>query len=271
MMALHRRRQRQSAPADGSGNGEAEERAEQQDSPPPSPSKQKDAIAITPSRRGAATAVASGGVAAAPSQSFHVARFAILRLTGFVYLVAFVGAYHQNRGLMGAHGLVPASPHMARLRESVESPLRGFLSHPSLYWFTGSSLEDAHLDATAALGTVLSSMVVLGLDSWLVMALLWILDFSIVTAAEGNSFYSYGWESQLLETGFLAIWLCDLPSLGMLKGAAPSPPSLPVLWLFRWLCARISIGAGLIKLRGGKCWQQKTCLYYHFETQPIPR
>ena len=29
-------------------------------------------------------------------------------------------------------------------------------------------------------------------------------------------------------------------------------------------------GAGLIKLRGGSCWQAKTCLHYHFETQPIP-
>lgn len=45
------------------------------------------------------------------------------------------------------------------------------------------------------------------------MLLLWLLDFSIVTLAEGTSFYSYGWESQLLETGFLAIFLCDLPRL----------------------------------------------------------
>ncbi|KAL7539404.1 hypothetical protein ACHAXR_009258 [Thalassiosira sp. AJA248-18] len=105
------------------------------------------------------------------------------------------------------------------------------------------------------------------------MLILWVLDFSIVTAAEGNSFYAYGWESQLLETGFLTIWLCDLPSFrGIFRDTISSrpPPSLPVLWLFRWLCARISVGAGLIKLRGGECWQKKTCLYYHFETQPIP-
>ena len=134
------------------------------------------------------------------------------------------------------------------------------------------------MDLSAFIGLMLSFAVVLGLDSWLAMFLLWILDFSIVTSAEGNSFYAYGWESQLLETGFLAIFLCDLPTF---KGThvqsifrdtiSPSkPPSIPVLWLFRWLCARISIGAGLIKLRGGQCWQDKTCLYYHFETQPVP-
>ena len=37
---------------------------------------------------------------------------------------------------------------------------------------------------------------------------LWISYFTIVTSANGTSFYQYGWESQLLETGFLAIFLC---------------------------------------------------------------
>jgi len=30
------------------------------------------------------------------------------------------------------------------------------------------------------------------------------------------------------------------------------------------------IGAGLIKLRGDPCWRDLTCLYYHYEAQPIP-
>ena len=34
---------------------------------------------------------------------------------------------------------------------------------------------------------------------------LWILYFTIVTSANGTSFYQYGWESQLLGTDFLAI------------------------------------------------------------------
>jgi hypothetical protein len=29
-------------------------------------------------------------------------------------------------------------------------------------------------------------------------------------------------------------------------------------------------GAGLIKLRGDPCWRDLTCMYYHYETQPIP-
>lgn len=206
---------------------------------------------------------------------FHVTKFFILRLVGFVYFIAFLGAYNQNRGLMGKQGLMPAFSYMDQLRQRYDSSLEGFLAKPTLYWFLDSPLEDWHMEYTAAIGMVLSSLVVMGLDSWFVMAALWMLDFSIVTVAEGaTEFYSYGWESQLLETGFLAIWLCDLPSFdsfgGLFRDTRPSAPSLAVLWLFRWLCARISIGAGLIKLRGAQCWKDKTCLYYHFETQPIP-
>ena len=44
--------------------------------------------------------------------------------------------------------------------------------------------------------------------SMLLLFGLWILYFTIVTSANGTSFYQYGWESQLLETGSLAIFLC---------------------------------------------------------------
>ena len=305
-MALHRRKNRRCPEDDGIAR-EADPRGEEggttmmadRRSPPPPPddddgggggASEQGAIAETttspppPSREGASVAAKEYGGADASSsssslssssssatrrQSFHVARYVILRLVGFVYLVAFGGAYIQNAGLMGEHGLVPAMRRMEDLRaefSSSSSPMRGFISHPSLYWFVPPPLlGDMHLLAAAGLGSALSFAVVLGLDSWSIMVALWLLDFTIVTAAGGNSFYAYGWESQLLETGFLSIWLCDPPL------SSDLPPSLPVLWLFRWLCARISVGAGLIKLRGGECWRMRTCLYYHFETQPIPR
>src|SRR5206468_1391102 len=39
---------------------------------------------------------------------------------------------------------------------------------------------------------------------------------------------------------------------------------------FRWMGFRIMVGAGLIKLRGDPCWRDLTCMFYHYETQPIP-
>jgi hypothetical protein len=220
--------------------------------------------------------------------SYIVARWAILRLLGAVYFVAFLGAYFQNLGLMGKYGLQPALNAMKRLHQSVipgTKPWQGFIEYPTLFWWF--DVTDFRMQAFAAIGMLLSaSVMLLGLNSWFVMFVLWLLDFSIVTIARDTSFYSYGWESQLLETGFLSIFLCELPHLvhepssgwklqGLWKdsnspAAGSIHPSLLIMWLFRWLCFRIALGAGLIKIRGSSCWARKTCLWYHFETQPIP-
>jgi hypothetical protein len=88
--------------------------------------------------------------------------------------------------------------------------------------------------------------------------ILWALYLSIVNV--GQRFYSFGWESLLLEAGFLAIFL----------GNARTAPPFLVLLLFRWLAFRVELGAGLIKLRGDPCWRDLTCMDYHHETQPMP-
>jgi hypothetical protein len=94
---------------------------------------------------------------------------------------------------------------------------------------------------------------------------LWLLYTSFVNI--GQDWYSYGWEIQLLETGFLAMFLCPLLDP---RPFPKRPPPVLIIWLFRWLTFRIMFGAGLIKLRGDSCWRDLTCLYYHYETQPIP-
>jgi hypothetical protein len=91
--------------------------------------------------------------------------------------------------------------------------------------------------------------------AWLV---LWALYLSIVNV--GQTWYGFGWESLLLEAGFLAVFL----------GNAHSAPPTLLLWLLRWLLLRLEFGAGLIKLRGDRCWRDLTCLRYHHETQPLP-
>jgi hypothetical protein len=44
---------------------------------------------------------------------------------------------------------------------------------------------------------------------------------------------------------------------------------IPIL-ILRWMLFRVELGAGLIKLRSDECWRNLTCLYYHYETQPLP-
>jgi len=91
-----------------------------------------------------------------------------------------------------------------------------------------------------------------------VWALLWVLYLSFVNI--GQTFYGFGWETLLLEAGFLAIFL----------GCRTTAPSRLVLLMYQWLLFRLMFGAGLIKLRGDSCWRDLTCLDYHYETQPMP-
>src|SRR5262245_25266595 len=117
----------------------------------------------------------------------------------------------------------------------------------------------------AAGGLALSLLVLLGWANAILMALLWALYLSFVHI--GQDWYGYGWEIQLLETGFLAVFLCPLVDG---RPFPKRPPPAGVIWLYRWLIFRIMLGAGLIKLRGDPCWRDLTCLYFHYETQPIP-
>jgi hypothetical protein len=112
---------------------------------------------------------------------------------------------------------------------------------------------------------VLSCLVIGGIPersaTWvsaITWALLWVLYLSFVNV--GQTFYGFGWESILLEAGFYAIFL----------GSRSTIPQLIPILLLRWLCFRVMFGAGLIKLRGDPCWQDMTCLDYHYETQPMP-
>jgi hypothetical protein len=194
--------------------------------------------------------------------TYWLTRFIILRLLGIVYAIGFLVAANQIVPLIGADGLLPIGLFLDRVRQGLGSSFSGFLRLPSLFWFIHS---DTALVATAWAGFALSCVVAFGYANALLLAILWGLYMSFVHL--GQDWYGYGWEVQLLETGFLAIFLC--PPLD----ARPFPkhePPLPVLWLFRWLIFRMMLGAGLIKLRGDPAWRDFTALYYHFETQPLP-
>ena len=196
------------------------------------------------------------------ADSYWLTRFVMLRLLGCIYAVAFFVAVKQILPLIGSHGLLPVNLFLDRVQDALGSSAAGFIRLPSLFWFSHS---DATLQLVAWTGFILSCVVVAGYANAIMMTALWVLYMSFVHV--GQDWYGYGWEIQLLETGFLAIFLCPL-----LDGR-PFPkrePPVVAIWLFRWLIFRIMIGAALIKLRGDSCWRDLTALYYHFETQPIP-
>jgi hypothetical protein len=190
----------------------------------------------------------------APYQaSYWWSRFLLQRAIGVIYLIAFISALNQFIPLLGENGLLPLPQFLQRM---------DFKTKPSIFhWrysddlFRGIAISGIVLSVIAA-----SSLAARG-PFWvpmLIWFLLWALYMSIVNV--GIVFYSFGWESMLLEVGFYMIFL------GPLRWAAP----VLVIWMIRWMLFRVEFGAGLIKIRGDQCWRDLTCMDYHHETQPQP-
>ncbi|MFL6530592.1 MAG: lipase maturation factor family protein, partial [Chthoniobacterales bacterium] len=194
--------------------------------------------------------------------SYWLTRFVILRFLGIIYAVAFLVAANQILPLIGSDGVLPVGDFLERVRSVLGGTGAGFVRLPSIFWFNHS---DAALLIAAWIGFALSCVVVAGYANAILLTILWALYMSFVHV--GQEWYGYGWEVQLLETGFLAIFLCPLIDP---RPFPKRPPPTIILWLFRALIFRIILGSGLIKIRGDESWRDLTALYYHFETQPIP-
>jgi hypothetical protein len=196
----------------------------------------------------------------ADPSTYELTRFAVLRLLALVYFAAFGSLALQLDPLLGSHGLLPIPEFLAYCRAHLGSD--AYWRVPTLFWLGAS---DGALHAACYAGLTLSAAALLGATNAVLQLALWALYLSFVHV--GQIFYGYGWETQLLETGWLAVFLCPARSV------RPLPPSAApkiVIWLLRWLVFRVMLGAALIKLRNDPCWRDLTCLDYHFETQPNP-
>ena len=198
---------------------------------------------------------------AALQGGYRLTRFLFLRLLGLIYCVAFLVLAQQLRPLIGADGLLPV--HDFLYSGGAEGGrLSAFAELPTIFWFNDS---DAFMVALSYVGLGGALLVLAGFANALLLAALWFLYLSFYHV--GQLFWGYGWELLLLETGFLAIFLC--PLLDGRPFPATAPPRV-VIWLLRWVLFRVMFGAGLIKLRGDPCWRDLTCMFYHYETQPLP-
>ncbi|HYK99427.1 MAG TPA: lipase maturation factor family protein [Candidatus Acidoferrales bacterium] len=187
------------------------------------------------------------------ADDYWLARLVFQRALAAIYLIAFLVTLRQFRPLLGERGLLPVPNFLAAVT---------FREAPSIFHWRYS---DALLRGVSWAGIMLSLGLLVGIGdvvptvvAMAAWAVLWALYLSIVNV--GQTFYAFGWESLLCETGFLAIFL----------GNAQVAPPITLIVLLRWLVFRVEFGAGLIKMRGDRCWRDLTCLYYHHETQPMP-
>ncbi|AVV44000.1 hypothetical protein C6376_23685 [Streptomyces sp. P3] len=184
---------------------------------------------------------------------YWLSRLVFQRALAGLYLVAFLATALQFRALLGERGMLPVPRFVERVP---------FRRAPSLFQLRYS---DRLFAVCAWTGCAVSAALLAGADGllplWAAMALWlvpWALYLSVVNV--GQTWYGFGWESLLLETGFLAVFL----------GNDEVAPPVVVLFLIRWILFRVEFGAGLIKMRGDACWRKLTCLYHHHETQPMP-
>jgi len=184
---------------------------------------------------------------------YWLTRWLFQRGLALIYAVAFLGAINQFGPLLGSRGLTPASFFIEQV---------SFWRSPSLFYLHYS---DGLATTFGWIGLVCALAALAGVTerfgtpvSMVAWGLMWLLYLSFVNV--GQTWYAFGWETLLLETGFLAVFL----------GGRDVAPPVIVIWMLRWLLFRLMFGAGLIKLRGDSCWRDLTCLVYHFQTQPIP-
>ncbi len=186
-------------------------------------------------------------------ETYELTRIIFLKALAIIYITAFSTAINQFRALCGEKGLLPVTFFLQRV---------AWRDAPSLFYLHYS---DRFASFLGWLGLTLSLVALSGVmgsagytASIALWFTLWLLYLSFVNV--GQTFYGFGWESLLLETGFLAIFL----SPGHVEA------SEILIWLLRWLLFRLMFGAGLIKLRADPCWWDLSCLFFYYQTQPMP-
>jgi hypothetical protein len=207
---------------------------------------------------GAATTDPLAPVAA----DFRLTRWLFLRLLGIVYLAAFASLWVQVDGLLGSRGVLPVSDFLTTAHHALGQ--EAYWRLPTLCWLCPG---DNGLQALCAAGVALSVLLILGLAPGPILAALWACYLSATNV--GQAFFTYQWDTLLLETGLLAIFFA--PWGVWPRPASESAGSPAVRWLLRWLLFRLVFSSGVAKLvSGDPSWRDLTALAYHYETQPLP-
>ena len=190
-----------------------------------------------------------------PMDSPLSARFAFLSALGVIHLIAFWSFYTSFPGLLSSSGIDP----VGRLMPYV---------FPSLY---RNLVESRYIDAdsfcelAAFLGIWLSCAAASG---WIQHGLLFatMTFLYIILTRVGGTFYSFQWDTLLLETGALTA-LCYAPWTRMRDPTSSTSGA----WPLRFLLFKLMYMSGVVKIQADcPTWQNLTALEYHFATQCLP-
>lgn len=207
------------------------------------------------------------------STSFFLARIVFLRMLALVYGVAFWVARSQNKGLIGDNGITPCRYYLqqAKQRGQYKQEIRqewlqdypaqacfwntnpiilklrfwcwdcsDRLNRPvtTLLWFCKNhQCLNTWLDRIALVGMACAMPILMtGTANVPLLLILWVCQRSVM--AVGGPWYGYGWEPQLAELGFHALFLVPLWN----RHSNMAPPFL-VIYAIRWYLFKIMMGA----------------------------
>jgi hypothetical protein len=192
---------------------------------------------------------------------FAFSAWLFLRLLALIHLIAFASFWMQLAGLIGPHGLLPAQAYFTAAHEQLGP--RAWLELPSLCWIFGSG---GFLSVLCAAGLLCSMLLFAGIAPAWCLTLLWMFYLSLVSA--GQVFFGFQWDTLLLETTLLAIFLAPWSLAPLWRR---SEPPRVARWLLWWLLLRLMFLSGAVKLTSGDpVWRNLTALAFHYETQPLP-
>ncbi|KAG5190258.1 lipase maturation factor-domain-containing protein [Tribonema minus] len=198
------------------------------------------------------------------SGQHQLVRTAFVRAVGLLYGLAFLAALRQNEALLGPEGLLPATAALDRAAQLPLQPWQRWLQLPTLFWLVTPT--NAALSIVAALGLGFSyAIVVCGAANAPTMACLWFLYLSIVNL--GQAWYGFGWDSALLELGFLSMLL--VPTLRYKRCEPAHPPPPICVWGFRWFLTRVLLTRALLTLRSS-CWRDASACAAELQLDQLP-
>jgi lipase maturation factor 1 len=195
--------------------------------------------------------------------SFNLSAWLFLRALGVIFVIAFYSWLGQITGLIGADGIWPA--HLSLHAERLDLPSHFWLLHPTLFWLNDSNLW---LQGLTVAGLIFAILLALGVFSGPSLILCWVIYLSIKNV--GGDFSNFQWDSLLLESSFLAIFLVPMSTKNLFFARITNASWLTNL-LLRWLLFRVMVCSGLVKIvNGSPNWKSLQVFNSYYETQLLP-
>jgi hypothetical protein len=192
-------------------------------------------------------------------------RWIFLRALGAIFFSAFYSLAFQIHGLIGEHGILPATQYLTEV--GAAAGIKRYFYVPSLFWFGAG---DRALTIVVALGLVASVALILNLWPRAAVIACTLLFLSCVTTLQ--DFSSYQSDGMLLEAGTISIFFAPALSCGFRPGLGRgAPPTWVSLFMLRWEWFRIYFESGLVKLMSGDPhWRDFTAMDEYYQNGPLP-